>query len=440
MRMDIPGGVRGVLAALARAGHEAYCVGGCVRDCLMGRQPSDYDVATSATPEQVKALFARVVPTGEKHGTITVLAPEPVEVTTFRVDGEYRDNRRPERVTFTRSLEEDLSRRDFTVNAMAYSDATGLRDPFGGERDLQARVIACVGAPEKRFDEDGLRVLRALRFAATLDFTIAGDTARAARDKAGLIAGLSRERVYAELGKLLLGDGAARVLRAFPGVLAAAIPQIAPMVGLDQRNPYHLYDVYEHSARAVGFAARDKVTRLAALLHDIGKPACCTLGEDGIGHFYGHAKAGEPLAREALLSLKAEAQVTRDVCELVLYHDRNIPADAKHIRRWLARVGETQTRRLFSLMRADCLAQSPKGAAYAAHMDALDALLEDELAKGGAPSLKTLAVDGRDLMALGMRPGKALGDALAALLSLVVDGDCANEKAALLERARRMMT
>ena len=291
----LPAQVNTALARLHDAGYEAYIVGGCVRDRIMGREPKDYDITTSALPEQTAAVFAgeRIIETGMKHGTVTVLLDgEPLEITTFRIDGTYSDSRHPDAVTFTPSLREDLARRDFTMNAMAYSSETGLVDPFGGQADIAAKYIRCVGDPDLRFREDALRILRALRFSSVLGFPIEPETDGAARYLCLLLKKISAERVFSELKQLLCGPDVRRVLLDYAGVLGAVLPEILPMQGFDQRNPHHCYDILEHTAAAVEAMPPEPALRLAALLHDVGKPECFFTDEDGVGHFYGHPKAG----------------------------------------------------------------------------------------------------------------------------------------------------
>ena len=285
-----------VVERLERYGYEAYVVGGCVRDSLMGRCPKDWDVCTNALPEEVLRVFKRfhVIKTGLQHGTVTVMVDkQPVEVTTFRIDGNYTDNRHPDSVNFVSRVEEDLARRDFTINAMAYNPARGLVDAFGGQEDLQARIIRCVGEPDERFNEDGLRILRALRFAARYDFGIETETAFSMHRNRHLLENVSVERIFSELKGILVGEGVLGMMQAFPDIFSVIIPELAPAVGFDQRNPHHCYDVWTHTAHAVQAAPADEVLRLALLLHDIAKPATFTMGEDGKGHFYGHGEKAQ---------------------------------------------------------------------------------------------------------------------------------------------------
>ena len=436
--MEIPTYVKEVLEALEAAGHEAWCVGGCVRDSLLSRTPEDWDVTASALPEETMAVFGgQALPTGLKHGTVTVSTAEgPVEVTTYRVDGAYRDHRRPDSVTFTRSVDEDLARRDFTVNAMALNLRGELRDPFGGRGDLEAGILRCVGDPDRRFQEDALRILRGMRFAACLRLE-EDRAADAAMDRnRELLREIAPERIQTELMKLLCGPDAGWVLENHPMVLGVFWPELLPMVGFDQRNVHHCYDVWRHSLAAMMHTPPVPVLRCAALLHDVGKPSAFTLDENGVGHFYGHAKASVALADAMLRRLKCSNEFRERAVRLVEWHDRDIPRTDRGVRRALRALGEEDLRLLLALKRADNLAQAPAYHGRQAEIqkgeEILDRLLEEE----ACFSLKQLAVDGRDLLALGLS-GPALGEALDRLLSQVVDGELPNERAALLAAVRR---
>lgn len=442
MDMNVSCGAAEALEALRAAGHEAFCVGGCVRDMIMGRCPNDFDITTSALPQQTKACFGgyHVIETGLKHGTVTVvIGGEPLEITTYRVDGEYRDNRRPEEVFFTSRLEDDLSRRDFTVNAMAYCPERGLVDVFGGREDIENKIIRAVGEPDRRFCEDGLRILRALRFAAVLDFTIEPQTADSIHRNRHLLKNISAERIWVELVKLVCGVGAARILGEFSDVLCEIIPEFVPSVGFDQRNPYHIYDVYTHSLRALEAAQGDKYVKLAVLFHDIGKPGSFSEDERG-GHFYGHHKLSAELTDKALRRLKCDGKTLHTVVKLVDAHDRGVPATEKSVRRLLSSFGEEDTRRLIQLKRADNSALvewlvQPR----LAELDEIESIVDKIHAEGELPSLKNLAVHGDDIIKLGVPAGKRVGEILNALLDAVIDGELVNEKAALLDAARHML-
>lgn len=430
--MNIPGPVEMILKSLEAHGHAAHCVGGCVRDSFLGRTPEDWDVATSALPEETLAVFpGRAVPTGLRHGTVTVReGAYSVEVTTFRTDGPYADSRHPDSVTFTRSLRDDLSRRDFTVNAMAV-DLRGERtDPFGGQADLEAHVLRCVGDPEKRFREDALRILRCLRFSAALGFCIEKETARGLRNRRGLLSGIAAERVRSELTKLLCGKAAAEALREFPEVVGTVLPELLPMVGFEQHSRYHCYDVWEHTLHALAAAPPEPVLRWAVLLHDAGKPRCFTRDERG-GHFYGHPAVSAEIADAVLRRLKVD-NATRDaVTTLVAWHDREIPRTEKSVRRALMKLGEERMRQLMEVKRADNLGQAAEFRSRLREVERGAEILDALLAKDACFSLKQLAVNGRDLLTLGLC-GPEVGAELDRLLCAVVDGELPNEKSALL--------
>ena len=438
--MDIPENARAVLSALESAGHEAWCVGGCVRDALSGRTPEDWDVTSSALPEEALAVFGfQAEPTGLKHGTVTVKTEGgPVEVTTYRVDGAYHDHRRPESVAFTRSLEEDLRRRDFTINAMALNLRGELRDPFGGREDLRRRVLRCVGDPDRRFQEDALRILRGLRFTAALGLDAEPETAAAIRRNRESLRFIAAERVQAEFFKLLPAPGAAEVLRGYPEVFGVFWPELLPMVGFGQRNRHHCYDVWEHTLHALDAVPGDLVLRCTMLLHDVGKPDSFTLDEAGVGHFYGHPAVSRELADKMLRRLKCAAGLREAVVRLVEWHDKDIPRTDKSIRRALRILGEEDLRRLILVKRADNLGQAPEFWDRQGELDKAEAILDRLLAEDACFSLKQLAVNGRDLLALGLS-GPAVGKALEALLEKVVDGALPNEREALLEALEKVL-
>lgn len=433
MNLPLSSQAEQALRILQEAGHEAWIVGGCVRDFLLGRTPEDYDLCTSALPEEIEAAFAayRTIATGRKHGTVTVVLDHvPLEITTYRVETGYSDARHPDQVTFTRSLREDAARRDFTVNAMAYAPGKGLQDFYGGQEDLKKGLLRCVGEADRRFREDALRILRALRFSATLGFSIEKETAAAARRQGTLLKTLSAERVSGELGRLLCGREAGTVLLEYPDLLGEVLPELRPMVGFDQRNYHHCYDVLTHTAIAVDHTPPQLELRLAALLHDCGKPDCFSLGEDGQGHFYGHAHRSVELADAALSRLRFPNKTRERVVRLIRYHDT--PVEEKFLRRWLNRLGEEDFFALLELQRADTLALAP---AYRGRTEGLARLAEQArelLREQPCLTLRDLAVNGQDLLALGLE-GRAIGAALDRLLEAVLTGSLPNERGALLE-------
>lgn len=430
---DFPKQVNELLGRLETAGFAAFLVGGCVRDLRAGRQPVDWDIATSARPEQVLALFAPdALPTGLQHGTVTVrLGGSSFEVTTFRRDGVYLDSRHPDHVEFTTSLEEDLSRRDFTINAMAMDRSGHLVDPFGGEEDLRYELLRCVGDADQRLTEDALRIMRALRFAATLGLAIDGPAAEAIHRHRGSLREIAVERTAGELLKMLCGPSVAEVLLEYSDVLAVVIPEIQPAIDFDQHNPHHCFDVWEHSVRALAAAPADTVVRLALLLHDLGKPATFFLDGDGVGHFYDHGRASAEIASQICQRLRLDRHTSDSVERLVRCHDVEIPLTEKGIRRQLRRMGEGDLRRLLQVKRGDNLAQHPAYLGRQAHITQLEQLLEVVLQEQQCFSLRQMAVKGNDLLDLGLT-GRAVGEALDVLLDLVVEGKLPNEREILL--------
>ena len=442
MQIKLPKAVETAINKLKGAGHEAYIVGGCVRDALRGEEPHDYDMTTSALPEETKAIFSeyRIIETGMKHGTVTALIDsEPLEITTFRVDGAYTDHRRPEEVTFTRSLREDVARRDFTVNAMAYSPDTGVMDFWGGREDLEKGVIRAVGEPDRRFNEDALRIMRAMRFASVLDFEIDGATSDSMIRNRGLLRNISAERINVELSKLLLGDGCERILTDYAVILTEIIPELAPAIGFDQRNYHHIYDVYTHTVKAVVNCPRDRNIRMAALMHDVGKPGVFTVGNDGVGHFYGHSERSVEIAEEVLTRLRFDNDSKNEILTLIKYHDPVIPVERAAVGRWARRLGMETLFKLLDLKAADNLAQAPECADRLNGYDEIRAIANEMIAENACFSLKDLAVNGGDLIKeCGYKAGKSLGEALSALLDAVISEELPNDRAILIEKAKSM--
>lgn len=436
----IPVSVRRVLETLGNAGFEAYLAGGPVRDLVMGGFPSDWDAATSARPLETSALFRLngfpVIETGLKHGTVTVLSdPDAVEITTFRAEGPYSDGRHPDSVEFIKDIGADLSRRDFTVNAMAYSPAAGLLDPFGGIEDIAEGVIRCVGDPKERFREDGLRILRALRFAAQLGFEIEERTSDAIRSEKNLLSSVSPERVQAELKKLVAGRNAEQVLLDYPDVLGVVIPEILPLVGFDQKNPHHIYDVYTHSVKAASNVPARPDVRLAALFHDIGKPQCFALDEQGIGHFPGHPETGEEIALGILKRLKFDNRTAEKVSKLVALHGYRPEALEKSVRRALIKVGEEDFADWLAVRRGDVLALAPEYQSELDGLDEVERLAIDVLAGDECLRISDLAIDGKDIMALGVPEGPEVGRILDLCLEAVLEGGLKNVREELLDYA-----
>jgi len=440
--LTLPEPCRRIIDRLQENGFHGYAVGGCVRDSLLGRTPHDWDITTDARPEQVLSIFRdfHVIETGLQHGTVTVrIDHEPYEVTTFRVDGEYSDGRHPDEVRFTASVEEDLARRDFTVNAMAYNDTDGLIDPFGGQADLKNRILRCVGDPERRFTEDALRLFRALRFSAVLGFSIEPNTLSALKTLSPKIAQVARERIFVELKKTLTAPYAADALRLAPELLFAAVPELEIIRDVPQNSRYHIYDVFEHTLHALEAAPPDETVRLAVLLHDTGKGVCRTVGKDGYDHFYGHAVHSKEVAQRILRTLRCDNRTLHDVTRLVELHDIHFPMRQAKFRRLLASLGYDLFYKLIAVAEADSAAHAPD-----CIDERLTALRE---ARREAERLQTenyclhmqqLAVNGRDMAALGYR-GTEIGTALTALLDSVIIGQTPNDRNILLERAERML-
>ena len=441
MMGKLPAQVKTVLRTLEEAGFEAYIVGGCVRDSLMGREPADWDVATAAQPDQVKQVMQRfrVADTGLRHGTVTaVIEGMPIEITTFREEGEYLDFRHPTAVSFTADLQKDLARRDFTVNAMAWSEKQGLVDPFGGTDDLGRGVIRAVGDPYQRFREDALRILRALRFSSVLGFEIEAETARAAIECRSLLGRIASERVRDEFSALLCGPGVESVLLEYVDIVAALIPEIEPSIGFCQNNYHHIYDVWEHTVHGIAAVEPELVLRLVMLLHDLGKPQSYTEDAEGIGHFYGHPMISTGIAGGVLLRLRYDRSLIRQVCTLVEYHDSHLFPTENSVRRWLKRLGEENLRLLIRVKRADNLAQSPDWRGRQDELRRTQEILEQVLREKKAFSRDMLAVKGTDMIALGA-DGPQIGRLLDVLLEEVMGGRVRNDKGALLALAQRIM-
>ena len=426
-----------VLDALEGAGFQAVLVGGCVRDFLLGKVPHDYDAATAARPEEMLEVFAgwKVVETGRRHGTLTIFSGGlPVEVTTFRTEGNYTDHRHPDGVAFTTSLEADLARRDLTINAMAWGRA-GVTDPFGGQEDLKSRILRCVGDGDRRFQEDALRILRCLRFAAQLGFSIAPDTAAALERQLPLVDWVSQERVAEEFCKLICAPGGERVLLEWPQAAVRVLPELGAAVDFDQHSPYHCYDVYTHSVKAMDRVEPRRVMRLAALLHDVGKPTSYTPDGQGVGHFPNHAKVGAELADAALRRLRLDNATREQVCTLIARHGMRLPVEERVVRRWLSRLGPELFFDLMALDRADNQAKQPGMAPPSQHWLDLEAMARRVLEQAECLTLKDLAVNGRDALDAGLR-GVEIGRTLNALLEDVVEGRRSNDRAALLAALR----
>lgn len=442
--IKIPDGAKYIIETLQNAGFEAYVVGGCVRDSVLGREPQDWDITTSARPAQVKKLFSHTIDTGLQHGTVTVLwEREGYEVTTYRIDGAYEDGRHPKEVTFTPDLREDLKRRDFTVNAMAYNDEAGLIDVFGGMEDIREGVIRCVGSARERFGEDALRMLRAIRFSSQLGYRIDGEALEGIRQLAPTLRSISAERIQAELIKILISPHPDRLGEAYRlGITRVFLPEFDRAMETEQNHPHHKYSVGEHILQSVLAVRADRVLRLTMLLHDIGKPAVKTTDEDGITHFHGHASVSADMSKQILRRLKFDNDTIAMVSRLVMYHDygNSVDPTMRILRHAVNRIGEDAMPALFEVKYADILAQSDY-----LRQEKLERLRNwkqmygEVLRQNQCVSLKTLAVSGSDLLAAGMKPGRELGAVLQGLLELVLEEPSLNTRERLLEEAAKMM-
>lgn len=437
----MPEKVSAIIRQLKSAGYDAYAVGGCVRDSVLGRTPHDWDITTSARPQQVKAVFGHTIDTGIQHGTVTVMLDhEGFEVTTYRIDGEYEDARHPKSVEYTLNLRDDLKRRDFTINAMAYNEDAGLVDAFDGRGDLKRGVIRCVGDPEERFTEDALRMLRAVRFAAQLGFSIEENTERAIRKLAPNLARISAERIQAELVKLLISPHPEMMRTVWEtGIADVILPEFSAMMVCEQRNPHHRGTVGEHTIWSLQAVPATKVLRLAMLFHDVAKPACRTEDADGLHHFHGHPAMGAEMTRRILRRLKFDNDTIRRVAVLVKGHDdRPYPLTERAVRRAILRNGQEAYPDLFEVKRADIVAQSDyRQQEKLQYVEEYRRIYGQILAGHQCLTMKDLAVTGKDLIEAGMKPGKELGAVLKQMLEAVVDDPRLNTKEILLERFQK---
>lgn len=439
--IQLPENVKYIIATIMEAGYEAYAVGGCIRDSILGREPDDWDITTSASPYQVKELFRRTIDTGIQHGTVTVmLDKEGYEVTTYRIDGEYEDSRHPKEVIFTPNLEEDLKRRDFTINAMAYNEKAGLVDIFEGMQDIERKVIRCVGSPIERFTEDALRIMRAVRFSAQLGYQIEEDTAKAIKILTPNLTKISAERIQSELVKLVTSPNPDFLKIAYEtGITGVVLPEFDICMKTEQHNPHHCYSVGVHTLKAMRAIRDNKTLRLAMLFHDIGKPSRLTVDEKGIAHFYGHPAVSEEMASAILHRLKFDNDTIYTVKKLVKYHDYEVEPKPKNVRRAIMKIGEDIFPLLFEVKRADIAAQSNyKRTEKLKKLARVEEIYQMILAENQCVSLKTLAVSGKDLITeAGMKPGKELGEVLKELLELVIEDPAMNEREILLAKAEK---
>lgn len=432
--IEVPAPVYFIIQELEKCGHEAYMVGGCVRDSVLGRTPHDYDICTSATPDEIIQAFPyeEIIPTGLQHGTVTILInKEPFEVTTYRIDGDYSDNRRPDNVTFTNNLIEDLQRRDFTINAMAYNPKTGLIDPFNGLEDIKEETIRCVGSAKDRFGEDALRILRTIRFASQLGFVIDPDTDWEIHQQHKRLENISVERINSEFCKIVSSDIFCVQLLLYKDVFSLFIPELKSMFDFQQNNPYHAYDVFGHTVHAIKQCeTNDLVVRLAVFFHDFGKPHSYQDGEDGIRHFKCHGKVSAEITDSIMKRLRFDNETRNNVVELVYYHDATFEVGKKYVKRWLNKIGEKQFRRLLEVRRADIKGQKPDyEKSRIEKVDNIENILEEILSEKSCFSLKNLAVNGNDVKeVMKLKEGKDVGHWLNEILKRVIDGELENNK------------
>lgn len=438
LSIDIPSRIEFVLSKLRDAGYEAYIVGGCLRDSLMGKEPNDWDITSSARPEEIKRVFYNYqqIDNGLKHGTVTIIIDrDPIEITTYRIDDRYSDGRRPDKVYFTKDIVEDLARRDFTINACAMTTDGKIVDPFDGREDIKNHLIRCIGNPIERFSEDALRIMRGIRFASQLDFRIEEGTKRAMLESKNLLKKISQERITVEFSKSLLGVKVCDTLMEFKEIIAYIIPEIGEMIGFNQHNKYHNYDVYQHSLKAVESIEKDPVLRVTMFFHDIGKPACFSLDKNKVGHFYGHADVSAIMTRSILRRMKFPNKESREIIELIKYHDREIGLSSKSVKRLLSKIGENQFRRLLKVKRADAMAKNPVFLEEKLdNLKAIEEILDEQVAGDLCITLRDLAIDGNDLMELGIPEGKEIGIILNQLLEMVLNEEVENHREALMER------
>lgn len=436
--IEVPAPVYFIIQELEKCGYEAYMVGGCVRDSVLGRKPHDYDICTSATPDEILQAFPyeEIIPTGLQHGTVTILInKEPFEVTTYRIDGDYSDNRRPDNVIFTKNLVEDLRRRDFTINAMAYNPKTGLIDPFNGMEDIKYKKIRCVGSAEDRFNEDALRILRAIRFEAQLNFSGLSETMFEIERQYERLKNISIERINSEFCKIVASEQFCVELVLYPNVFSLFIPELKDLIGFQQNNPYHAYDVFDHTGHAIEKCESDDlVTRLAVFFHDFGKPHSYQDGEDGIRHFKGHGKVSAKITDSIMKRLRFDNETRNNVVELVYYHDATFEVGNKYVKRWLNKIGEKQFRRLLEVRKSDIKGQKPDyEKSRIEKINNIEIILEEILQEQECFSLKDLAVNGNDVKkTMNLKEGKDVGYWLNEILKRVMDGELKNDRDALI--------
>ncbi len=442
MKLALPDDVKEIIEKLNKNGFEAFAVGGCVRDSILGNTPNDWDICTNAKPLEIKSCFAdyNMFDAGMKHGTISVVVNHIVyEITTYRIDGEYKDNRHPENVTFTDDITNDLARRDFTINAMAYNEQQGLIDPFGGQSDLEKGIIKCVGNPDKRFNEDGLRIIRALRFAAVYNLKIEKETAKSILKNADLLNNITVERISTEFNKLLCGSSVEYILNEYRDVIAVFIPEIIPTFDFCQHNKHHSRDIWHHATYSVKSVENTLLLRMTMLLHDLGKPKACTRDTDGTCHFKGHQIISAELANKILHRLKYPTEFIEKCLVLIRYHDVRFNGTKRHIKRIMSKIGEENMKYLLKVQKADMLAQSEyMRKEKTENINLSFKLLNEIIADNECFSLRQLEINGKDLIDAGIPQGKQLGEILNLLLENVIDGQIENTRSILLNKAKKL--
>lgn len=442
MNIVLPKNVKTIIKILNTHNYEAFIVGGCVRDSVIGLTPHDWDICTNAKPEEIKKCFENfnTFDSGIKHGTISVvLDGEVFEVTTYRIDGTYSDNRRPDSVTFTSDITQDLARRDFTINAMAYNEKRGLIDPYGGRNDLSDKIIKCVGNPDFRFNEDALRIIRALRFASVYNFEIDDETAKSIHKNADLLNNIAVERISVELNKLLSGNGAEKILNNYRDVIAVFIPEIKPMFDYNQHTKHHNRDLWHHTIYAVKSIDNTPLLRMSMLLHDIGKPKACKRDEDGTCHFKGHPKYSAEMAETILRRLKYSNDFIETCITLIKYHDVRFSGSKRQLRHVMSAIEDKNVELLLKIQRADIMAQSDyKHKEKLEKLDLACQTYKEILADKDCFTLKQLKINGNDIKNLGLSEGIKIGKILKILLGLVIEDKIENEKSALIKKAEEI--
>lgn len=441
MRINLPNEVKFILERLNKRGFEGYAVGGCIRDLILNKRPYDWDITTSANPDEILNIFSdfKTADTGLKHGTVTVIMNhKPFEITTYRTEGVYSDNRHPDKVEFSTSISDDLSRRDFTMNAVSYNESDGIYDPFCGINDINNKIIKSIGNPDTRFKEDALRILRGLRFSAVLGFDIEENTAKSMFKNKNLLNNISGERISSEFNKLIIGDNAYNVIKNFRDIIAEFIPEIIPSFEFDQHNPHHCFDVWEHSLIALKKTESDKILRLAIFFHDLGKPYCLKFDSEGIGHFKTHNIKSAEITQAVLKRLKYDAKTLKEVTQLVLHHDDKLKCDRQSVKRYISEYGRETMIKLMKIQLADNSAKKDKNSPRFRAANEILRQVYDITENNECCTVSELKINGNDIIALGVPKSKLIGEILKSLLELVIRGECENSKDTLIKKAEEI--